>query len=98
MPVIPMNDSETDLLRERIRAEYVEMPGMTLKLEQVARLCGVERSICKVLLDALVDAHFLCVRPDGAYARLGSDTTFRARPAKATLESHSVPRMRQRAS
>jgi hypothetical protein len=30
--------SDNDALVERIRAEYLEMPGMTLRLEQVARL------------------------------------------------------------
>src|SRR5256885_16506125 len=28
---------------ERIRAEYLEMPGLSLKADQVQRLCGVER-------------------------------------------------------
>jgi len=55
---------------ERIRAEYLEMPGMRLRLEQVQRLCGIERSLCKVALDSLVDAKFLCVKSDGCYARL----------------------------
>jgi hypothetical protein len=35
---------------------------MRLKLEQVQRLCGIEPSICKVVLDSLVDAKFLCVK------------------------------------
>ena len=53
----------------RLRAEYLEMPGLRLTLEQAQRLCGVERTLCKTLLDALVDAKFLCIKPDGAYAR-----------------------------
>lgn len=52
---------------ERIRAEYQEMPGLTLKAEQVARLCGVDRTLCTAALQALVDAKVLIVRPDGAY-------------------------------
>ena len=55
---------------QRIRAEYLEMPGMRLKPEQVQRLCGIERSICEVVLDSLVEAKFLCVKSDGCYARL----------------------------
>jgi hypothetical protein len=82
-----MNTSEHDLLMERIRAEYLEMPGMALRLEQVARLCGVDRSICKLVLDALVDAKFLCLTDDGTYVPLRPDTTLRARPVKATVES-----------
>lgn len=33
-----------DTLLNRIRAEYLEMPGLCLKLEQAQRLCGVERA------------------------------------------------------
>ena len=55
---------------ERIRAEYLEMPGLRLKREQVQRLCGIERSLCQVALDFLVTSSFLCVKSDGCYARL----------------------------
>ena len=55
---------------DRIRAEYMEMPGMRLKIAQVQRLFGVEQSMCAKILDALVDAEFLCLKPDGSYVRL----------------------------
>ena len=55
---------------ERIRAEYLEMPGLRLKADQVQRLCGVERELCKNVLDALVEREFLCLKLDGTYARL----------------------------
>ena len=55
---------------ERIRAEYLEMPGLRLKREQVQRLCGIERSSCQVALDFLVKTSFLCVKSDGSYMRL----------------------------
>jgi hypothetical protein len=63
---------------QRVRAEYMEMPGLRLKLEQVQRLCGIERTICQTVLDALVSAEFLCVKPDGHYARL-TEGLFRVR-------------------
>ena len=53
----------------RIRAEFVEMPGMTLTIEQVQRLCDIDRGFCLTVLDALVKDKFLCVNPDGTYAR-----------------------------
>ena len=56
-------------LLTRIRGEYLEMPGLRLSLEQAQRLCGVERMLCKTVLDALVEAKFLCVKPNGTYAR-----------------------------
>jgi len=39
---------------ERLRAEYPEMPGMKLRIKQVQRLCGIERTMCRLVLDALV--------------------------------------------
>jgi hypothetical protein len=74
---------------ERIRAEYLEMPGMRLKVEQVQRLCGVQGLICKVVLDWLVEAKFLCLKSDGSYARLTEGDTARPRPAKADLRSNT---------
>ena len=64
------NASEHQQILERIRGEYLEMPGLRLKAEQVQRLCGVKPSVCRVLLESLVEAKFLCVSSDGAYARL----------------------------
>jgi len=71
----------------RIRAEYLEMPGGRLTIQQVQRLCGVERMLCKTVLDSLVDAKFLCVKSDGAYARLTDEKVPRPYPAKADLRT-----------
>jgi hypothetical protein len=60
----------------RVRAEYLEMPGLQLTLEQAQRLCGVERALCQRVLNALVDEKFLCVKADGAYARAVDDSSF----------------------
>ena len=57
-------------LLTRIRAEYLEMPGLRLTLEEAQRLCGVERALCQGVLDALVETQFLCVKPNGTYARV----------------------------
>jgi hypothetical protein len=43
----------------RLRAEYLEMPGLRLTKTQVQRLCGVEHTVCQPVLDALVDTRFL---------------------------------------
>ena len=84
----------------RIRSEYIEMPGLTLKSEQVQRLCGIDHTACKVVLEALVDAGFLTLRDDGSYLRSRADS-IRPDPAKASLESDAVAsmvRLRRRAS
>lgn len=60
-------------LLTRIRGEYLEMPGLRLTLEQAQRLCGVERMLCRMVLDALVEARFLSLTPDGRYVRLTTD-------------------------
>ena len=75
----------TQAIVSRIRAEYLEMPGMRLTTRQVQRLCGVEQTLCKAVLDSLIDAGFLCVKPDGSYARSDDGPVPRPRPAKADL-------------
>jgi len=46
------------------------MPGLRLTFEQARRLCGIEETLCQMALDALVDTHFLCLKPNGVYARV----------------------------
>jgi hypothetical protein len=85
----------------RIRAEYLEMPGLSLSPEQVQRLCGMDSVLCASVLGALVETGFLSRRSDGAYARNRNADVSRARQAKATLESNVLPipaRSRRRAS
>ena len=67
---------------KRIRAEYLEMPGMRLTARQMERLCGVEQSLCGQVLKTLVDEKFLCVKSDGAYARLTDGDLPRPVPPK----------------
>jgi hypothetical protein len=55
---------------QRLRAEFLEMPGLHLTAEQVQRLCGIERTVCHSVLDALTKAKFLYHKSDGHYARL----------------------------
>jgi len=66
------------MMLKRIQGEFLEMPGLRLTIEQAQRLCGVERALCKAVLDALVDAKFLCVKPNGMYARLTEKTAARS--------------------
>ena len=56
-------------VRERLRAEFIEMPGLRLRAEQVQRLCGIERILCQTVLNELVSANFLRLKADGHYAR-----------------------------
>lgn len=58
------------------------MPGLGLTAAQVERLCGVERTICKAVLDGLVDERFLRVSANGSYTRLTDGEIPRPRPVK----------------
>jgi len=69
----------------RIRAEYLEMPGLHLTAAQVQRLCGIESKICETALDSLLGAQFLCVSADGCYARPTNGEIAHHRTAKAEL-------------
>ena len=60
---------------ERLRGEFVEMPDLHRSSEQVERLCGIEHTMCQSVLDALVDAKFLCRKPGGVYARLTDESS-----------------------
>ena len=83
-------------LLERIRAEYLEMPGLSLTPEQLQRLCGVEPTLCRLVLDSLVDAKFLCIKSNGAYARLTDGEASRPRAAKAGLQPSNSESQRTR--
>lgn len=92
-----MNESLPPQLIQRIRAEYLEMPGIALRPEQVQRLCGVDGTVCQSVLEALVESGFLSRRADGAYGRDRSPDISRARQAKAGLEpSAGAPHARTR--
>jgi hypothetical protein len=71
---------------ERLRAEFIEMPGLRLTAEQVHRLCGVEKKTCRAALDALVDEKFLCAKSDGTFARLTDADVWQPSPAAAEHE------------
>ena len=70
---------------DRLKAEFLEMPGLRLSADQVRRLCGVERDLCVAALDVLVQEKFLCAKHDGTYTRLTEGSVPRPRAAKASL-------------
>ena len=71
----------------RIRAEFLEMPGLHLTMAQARRLWHLDDAICRAALDELVRAKFLTRHADGAFARLSEQRrqTSKARMAKADL-------------
>lgn len=57
-------------LLNRVRSEFIEMPGMRLRIDQAQRLWNLDRAICESILRSLVDAKFLRRFDDDLYARL----------------------------
>ncbi|MGE5246606.1 MAG: hypothetical protein ACM3SQ_20450 [Betaproteobacteria bacterium] len=53
----------------RIRAEYLEIPGLRLTKPQVQRFWGLDAPTCDALLGALEDAKFLRRTRDDMYVR-----------------------------
>ena len=46
-------------LLNRVRSEFIEMPGLRLRIDQAQRLWNLDRAICESVLRSLVDAKFL---------------------------------------
>ena len=54
---------------ERVRAEFEEMPGMTLTMPQASRLFGIEHDVCRTIVDRLVTTAYLRWTQTGAVTR-----------------------------
>jgi hypothetical protein len=50
----------------RVRAEFLEMPGLKLTVSQAQRLWGMDRRTCEALIDELTESRFLVRTRDGA--------------------------------
>ena len=56
-------------LIDRVRAEFLEMPGLQLTTAQAARLFGLDATACKHVIDVLVKTSFLRWTPAGTIVR-----------------------------
>jgi hypothetical protein len=54
-----------------IRAEYLEVPGLSLTLPQAQRLWGLDEVTSCAVFEALVDAQFLKRTRTGGYVLVG---------------------------
>jgi hypothetical protein len=57
--------SPTPSLINRIRCEFIEMPGLRLRIEQAQRLWNLDRALCENVLRSLVETNFLRQYRDG---------------------------------
>ena len=58
-----------EVMAERVRAEFEEMPGMTLTMPQASRLFGLEHEVCRTIVDRLVTTAYLKWTHSGAVTR-----------------------------
>ena len=65
-------------LLRRIRAEYVEMPGLKLTAAQAQRLWGLDGATCDTLLAALVDVGFLSRTGTGLFVIAATTPSYEA--------------------
>jgi hypothetical protein len=93
LQTIPHGAAETSSCPSlsRIRAEYLEMPGLALTLVQAARLWGSDCAVVEPLLRSLVDSGFLWRTEGGRYVRR-TDSPDAAR----RLPARGVSKARQR--
>jgi uncharacterized protein YbjT (DUF2867 family) len=52
---------------ERLRGMFLDVPGTRLSVADAARLSGVEPSLCRRVLETLMDTYFLKRGPDGTF-------------------------------
>jgi len=55
-------------LLRRVHGEFEEMPGMSLTLDQAAKLFGLAPEVTSRVLDGLADARVLHRRKDGRFS------------------------------
>jgi hypothetical protein len=67
----PMNGTTESWVQlvNRIRMEYLEMPGLTLTKSQARRLWNLESTECDAVLSTLVAERFLAEGQDGTFLR-----------------------------
>jgi hypothetical protein len=66
---------------ERVRMEYLEMPGLALTCGQARRLLNLDAAVCEHILAELVRENFLSRNAHGVFLRRAAGPhLFRARP------------------
>jgi hypothetical protein len=75
-PIAPTQEVETGATQTAvadqlclIRAEYLEIPGLSLTRKQAQRLWSLDERTCDTLFETLVDVKFLRRTPTGGYVR-----------------------------
>jgi len=60
---------ETVTLSQRVKANYLDLPGLSLTVRQAQRMWGFDQEICERVLEGLAKEGFLLRSDDGQYRR-----------------------------
>jgi len=63
------HDLDFQELHRRVRADFIEMPGLMLTYEQAVRLWACHPVVCRAVLEALVESRFLVRNRRAAFMR-----------------------------
>jgi Fic family protein len=91
--------TQNDPTLRRICAEYLEMPGLRLTLDQARRLWGLDEATCAASLRRLVEMRFLVETKEHRFARFSEEAANapRKRTARAGL-NHAAHRRTRHAN
>ncbi len=81
-PAVPLEPPGIASMVDRVRAEFMTMPGLRLLRHDLERLCGIEPPVCQRVLEQLAAAKCLRRHADGTYSRLTEGRE--ASPARST--------------
>lgn len=79
-PTVRSTPPGGDDILQRVKAEFLEMPGLRLTEAQARRLWGLDPTLCASLLTTLVETNFLFRASDGSVMRVDRARSLRARP------------------
>jgi hypothetical protein len=68
-PALSVFPVPSDLMLDRVRGEYLEMPGLRLTLPQAQRLFGLDPVACALVFETLTREKFFCLGRDGRFAQ-----------------------------
>jgi len=65
-----MRSPSVAALVRRVQDAFLDIPGLSMTIEQAQRLFRIDRATCQALFDALVESAVVTRRADGAFVRL----------------------------
>lgn len=93
----PADSAPIKAILDRVRGEYLEMPGLRLTQAQAQRLWGLDAPTCGRILTLLLQTGFLRETYDGSFARMQDEPAPRVPLKVPTLTRDIMPLRRTNA-